>query len=196
MSSTFDRVLVLLTLALAGCSGGSDPTPGQEAGPGGPDLRSSVDRRKTDSPKLPPGVDGNVAMPDVPLIIDGHLFPGCSPGLYQINAGTAATTCSTLWTTPDDVLQVTVGEAANLPPAAGRSYTVKPQSQVPLYPSDGDATAVYIKQSGSVLVQSGTFTVNPSSGSPDITGSYWVQLADGSTLRGAFRADSCTADCE
>lgn len=141
-----------------------------------------------------PGTDSSVNPPP-PTELEAHIDEGCNGILYQVNIGTVATFCSTMWTISDDVIQVTVGDNNGLPPAAGRTYTVKDQSEVDIWPADGEALAVYSMKAGGIdSATEGTFTVAPSTPGGNVGGTYSLRLSNGQLLDGEFVADICPFD--
>ena len=142
-----------------------------------------------------PSSDAKVPPQTPPSFINGHVIPGCSPGLYQVNAGTLETTCTNIWSTPDDVLQVTSARWPTSPPRPAGSTRSSPRRR-------SRSTRPTARPSPSTSSSRAAFpcsrAASPSmpTAAATVTGSYLVQLSDGTILRGAFHADTCPAECD
>lgn len=173
----------------------TDPT-GSQPAPSTPGTPSNPTDPAAPAPSTPNPTPPGAATPGGSF---AHIDPGCGDTGFQVNVGFQDTTCDTLWLVQDDVIQVTVGDAVGtVPPMAGRTYAIKTQAQVNIYPGDGEALAV-LTGSNVQPGASGTFTIDPWTTGTSITGSYDIGFADGTHLKGTFRSDICPieyGDCE
>jgi hypothetical protein len=186
---------LFLVVSCGDDSGGPSATDAgaKDAPPGAQDGHVATESGTRPGDGTRAGGDASTA----PTVLTAHMEEACSTGLYSVNVSTKSekSTCDDIQTLGIDYMQVLMGDSESKPPTAGRTYTVKAQSQVNIYPADGEATAVFLSKAGNQNVKSGTFTVDLYSGGAKVfTGSFDVTLDDGQKRQGTYLADFCPFD--